>query len=171
MIRKLKNIRNLKSSIINSAVEDDLVTLKRVEIDLGSIEFRRVQNDLMWAAFLNSSEKCIEYLIYIGVDKPFKASHLLGACKINKIESVYETVKKFYKDVVIDKQSISDRLIQYHKIADNNSRLDIVHTLLSSGFITQDNVEKSIAKNIVSESNKKVVISILREIKLNNLGI
>ena len=163
-------LRRLRSALIYNVVEDDLVSLKRNKSDIGSVEFGKLENTLMFHAFNNASDKCIEYFVSIGFTLNKGESHFLLSCKLDRIEEVYNILLKYYGNEY-KKEVVASRLLKPHKIDDNPSRLDFVSSLLESEFLTYEDVLKAINTNFASEQKKGKVISLLRDIKLMKLGI
>ncbi len=174
MTKNNKRYRNTRSTLINSVVEDNLALLKSskniIINSFGLHQFTRLESELMHKALINGSTKCVDYLINTDVEKPRDYKSLLLWCNLNKIEAVYNTIIEFY-GVEVDKYYIANRLIQPHKLDDNKNRINFIYSLMSSGFLTSENVNKAINKNIVSSEKKRLVTSLLREIKLNGLGL
>ena len=162
--------RRLQSKLINNVVYDDLVSLKRNKSEIGSVEFGRLKKELMYKAFNNGSDNCIEYFISIGIELIKGESNFLLSCKLDRIEEVYNILLKYYGNEY-KKEVIASRLLQPHKIDDNPSRLIYVSSLLESEFLTYEDVLKAINTNFASEQKKGKVISLLRDIKLMKLGI
>lgn len=172
-----KNRKRLRDALESNVHENQIENLVENFKLLRPDEFETCKGSLLLISIKSGSKECSEFLIENGaICNP---NLILFECKYDKIHIVYDLITELTEKYPnsftqgkfsINKKSLISRLIDPSKVSDNDKRIDYVFDQM--GFFGYKEVREVIDENYKSKPEKwSKLISVLREIKLRELGI
>jgi len=152
--------------------------LKENLIEFSSMVDEKRKIRLLTLSLQNGSKECAEYFLEQGIT--CNPNFILLECKFNKIIDVYnllsELLNKYPNSFIgnerkmpLNKITLIKRLIDPSKIEDNQKRVD--YLLENMEFFGASNITEVIDEHYKGSSKMSRLKSLIREIKLKELGI
>lgn len=167
---------------LESNVYDDQISQLKENISMfPNLVDEKRKKRLLRLSIQSGSKECAEYFLNEGINLHQYRNNLdsiLHECKYDKIVDVYNLLKELldkYPEILInerislDKITLIKRLIDPSKIEDNQKRVD--YLLENMEFFGSTNIIEVINENYKDNSKMTRLKSLIREIKLKDLGI
>lgn len=132
--------------------------------------------ELFYLALTNNSINCSSFIIE-NYNILVNTKYIMANCKYEKMHLVWDlthNLMDIYPNKIINnienKKFLIERLIAPEKIQENNARVEYLISQISLGFFSASDIKDCISTTY-KDKNKAPLISLMREIKLNEIGI